>query len=129
MTHEAENLLEGAAMKKTLIYGTATAAVALALGTGFGLVSCTQDHMIETDYGALPIENPESSSTEDTPVETVYGPPPVEEPKPISTIEKPIEDVYGPPVDVNWNDETSDEVIDGPTSEKMVPTVYGPPTL
>ena len=93
-------------MRKTLVYGTATAAVALTL-TGCPL----------------------------SPVTAVYGPPPgieeedpaqqqdVEEPSQTQTeVDEPLEDVYGPPVDLEPTPIEGDE-----QSVVMVPAVYGPP--
>ena len=87
-------------MKKTLVYGAATAAVALSLGT------CWRSQQ---------------------PIESVYGPPPEQTDVPASPtqddepeIDEPIEDVYGPPVDVVDIDDESDD-------EELIATVYGPP--
>ncbi len=68
-------------MKKTLVYGAATAAVVASLG-GFSLAACRPD--------------PES-------IEGLYGPPPFVERE---DVDEPIEDVYGPPVELDELEET-----------------------
>ena len=67
-------------MKKTLIFGAATAAVALSLGS-CAVTSCTQ---MSTLYGPPPVQE------DDEPIEDVYGPP-------VTDVElQPA--LYGPPV-------------------------------
>lgn len=94
-------------MKKTLVYGAATAAVVASLG-GFSLSACRPgQENIETVYGPPPVEEPGD-------IEALYGPPPMDEPVPVEEpddIDEPIEDVYGPPV----------------TEEELQPALYGPP--
>lgn len=113
-------------MRKTLVYGTATAVVLAALGTGAGLTRCTQS--VETVYGPPPIEEPsddpatgqtgnqqgvtgQGQDDPDEPIEAYYGPPFTGDP------ENPIEDVYGPPP-------VSDDDSDDPMQE-----YYGPPVV
>ena len=89
-------------MKKTLVYGIATAAVLASLGAGFGLAQCAFQ-----------------------PQPALYGPPPSDEPSGSSEADDPIEDVYGPPVDVRSSDSTSNE---DDFEEDEIPTaLYGPP--
>ena len=88
-------------MKKTLVYGAATAVVALSLGSCWAATNR---------------------------VEAVYGPPPIEEDdaeKPGT--DEPVEDVYGPPVDVE--DDQGEDVIDVEVTDVDVvtPALYGPP--
>ena len=90
-------------MKKTLIYGAATAAVTLSLGM------CWNSHSA---------------------IETVYGPPPddpdspaVTKPEDPEEIDEPIEDVYGPPVIEEQVDLTEYDEDGTP----IVPALYGPP--
>jgi hypothetical protein len=94
---------EVVAVKKTLVFGAATAAVALSLGTCW---------------------NPMA------PVETVYGPPPEEtdsqDPAVVTPeegeVDEPVADLYGPPVE-----ETDASVDDIEMDEVIVPALYGPP--
>ena len=98
-------------MKKTLIYGAATAAVVASLG-GLSLSACRPGGNIETLYGPPPMEDPDKVDPQD--IEALYGPPPGEDPIPIGEpddIDEPIEDVYGPPV----------------TDVELQPALYGPP--
>lgn len=114
-------------MKKTLVYGTATAAVVLALGSSIAVTQCGRN--IETVYGPPPIQD------NDDPIEDVYGPPiaPEEDDEAIETVygpppeyeDEPIEDVYGPPVEYE-----SDVIVEdsGDTeTEAVQPALYGPP--
>ncbi|MBR2682190.1 MAG: hypothetical protein IKE22_02870 [Atopobiaceae bacterium] len=113
-------------MKRTLVYGAATAVVLATLGTGAGLTRCSQS--VEAIYGPPPIEDPSDNPATgqtgnqqsvtvvaqddpDEPIEAYYGPPFTGEP------EIPIEDVYGPPP-------VSDDGSDDPTQE-----FYGPPVV
>lgn len=96
-------------MRKTLVYGAATAIVLASLGAGTGLSRCSQP--VETVYGPPPIEEPSDDPAAgqtgnqqgttnsgqddpDEPVETLYGPPPSSYDDP----DEPVQDFYGPPV-------------------------------
>lgn len=91
-------------MKKTLVYGAATAAVLASLGAGFGLAACTA-------------------------VETVYGPPPSEVSSSSSEADDPIEDVYGPPVDETDSDSSasSGSASEEGSDDEAITALYGPP--
>jgi hypothetical protein len=97
-------------MKKTLVFGAATAAVALSLGSCV-MVSCVPQ-----------------------PVPSLYGPPPMQED------DDPIEDVYGSPVDFDEETDSNDtddhddgtdiddaEPAEPEDDEGMMITLYGPP--
>ena len=90
-------------MKKTLVYGAATAAVLASLGAGFGLASCS--------------------------IEAVYGPPPSEQPSSNSEADDPIEDVYGPPVDETDSDSSasSGSASEEGSDDEAITALYGPP--
>lgn len=88
-------------MKKTLVFGAATAAVALTLGSC--AVSGCQNNSFSTLYGPPPAD-----VNDDPQVEALYGVPADEE-------DEPIEDIYGAPV------ETSDDDSD------LIVALYGPP--
>lgn len=103
-------------MKRTLVYGAATAMVALTLGTGTGLLSsCTREGAVVTLYGV-----------------------PVVDPSPTKPGDNPIVDLYGTPVFFSDdNDQGDDTSGTGTTSgdnnpavqpEPMLPSLYGPPT-
>lgn len=94
-------------MKKTLVYGTATAVVVAALGSPFALARCRSES-VESLYGPPSMY---SQDDDDDPIEDVYGPPVIEDPEP----EDPVEDVYGPPV------------FEDPEVEEPVEDFYGPP--
>lgn len=100
-------------MKKTLVYGIATAAVVASLG-GLALTTCRSES-IETLYGPPPMDDPEDDPSA---IETLYGPPPMDDPV---EIDEPIEDVYGAPVDFDVDDDA--EV------EEIQPALYGPPIV
>lgn len=87
-------------MKKTLIFGAATAAVALSLGS-CAVTSCTQ---MSTLYGPPPVQE------DDEPIEDVYGAPvdfdddtTIDEAEPIEPEddEGAIVTLYGPPADMD----------------------------
>ena len=86
-------------MKRTLVYGIATASLLLAVG------ACT-------------------AGTQR--VESLYGPPPddviepADEPDDPTEIDEPIEDVYGPPVDVDDEDEQLVVALYGPPPDEAV---------
>lgn len=88
-------------MKKTLVFGAATAAVALTLGSC--AVSSCQNNAFSTLYGPPPAD-----VEDDAEIEALYGTPTVDE-------DEPIEDVYGPPVD--YSDDDSELIV----------ALYGPP--
>lgn len=90
-------------MKKTLVYGAATAAVLASLGAGFGLVACTNESAVET----------------------VYGPPLSEAPSSSSEADEPIEDVYGPPVDESDSSASSNSMSEE-EEEELINALYGP---
>ena len=87
-------------MKKTLIFGAATAAVALSLGS-CAVTSCTQ---MSTLYGPPPVQE------DDEPIEDVYGAPvdfdddtTIDDVEPIEPEddEGAIVTLYGPPADMD----------------------------
>ena len=92
-------------MKKTLIYGTATALVAISAGAGLALSTCSRQEAL---YGPAPVQEPQNQDDE-TALEALYGVP-VDE-------NEPIEDVYGPPP-------VFDDASEG--VDFSVPAVYGP---
>ena len=99
-------------MKKTLVYGVATAAVLASIGGGIAATQCSR---VEAVYGPPPefssssavVDPAESASSSveiDDPVEDVYGPPPIEEGASFSSNgdtnddgEDPLAALYGPP--------------------------------
>lgn len=86
-------------MKKTLVYGVATAAVLAALGAGFGMTQCTQQEL--------------------------YGPPPADESSASAEANDPIETVYGPPPEMDSQESASDD--EGSEAEDIPTALYGPP--
>lgn len=117
-------------MKRTLVYGAATAAIALALGSC--ATSCQRTESVETLYGPPP-----EVDADDDPIEDVYGPPvdvqddsdedqPIEALYGIPTDDEleniPVETLYGPPADDAQTETVEQE------SERFTPVLYGPPT-
>ena len=103
--HMAHLLEKGRTMKKTLIYGTATALVVLTAGAGVALTTCGRQEAL---YGPAPVQQPQNQEDEYA-LEALYGVP-VDE-------NEPIEDVYGPPP-------VFDDASEG--EDVSVPAVYGP---
>lgn len=93
-------------MKKTLVYGAATAAILLAAGA---CVTCTRQ-VQPSLYGPPP--------------EDIIEPADPEEPTEPADIDEPIEDVYGPPIDYDVDSVIVDE--EGRDSN-LVAVLYGPP--
>lgn len=107
-------------MKRTLVYGTATAIIAASLGGNLGLARCGRADQPAAGLYGPPIEAPQD---DDDPVETVYGPPPGEYDEPI---DEPIEDVYGPPIEQQEDIAVEGDTPD-PDTEAVQPALYGPP--
>ena len=99
-------------MKKTLVYGVATAAVLASLGGGIAATQCSR---VETVYGPPP-EISSSAGVSDS-AESVSS---------SAEIDEPIEDVYGPPPvdDKDANSSSSSNVDD---DDDLVAALYGPP--
>ena len=92
-------------MRRTLVFGTATAAVALALS---GCPLGTRDERVEAVYGPPPVEEDEPDPTYPTAID------------PANEDDEPIEDVYGPPVPYDVDE-------DGEVDLSEVTALYGPP--
>lgn len=104
-------------MRRTLVFGAATAAVAL------GLTGCPAggNENIETLYGPPPEEQKgESPADQKNTGDTKSS----NSQKQNSSVDEPIEDVYGPPVDIDDVDGKTDR---GDVEQEPVPAVYGPP--
>ena len=79
-------------MKKTLVYGTATALITIALGAGASLSQCSHTRPVQTLYGSPPEKGSEPATPDDqsddesTPqrdrVVVLYGPPPIADERP-----------------------------------------------
>ena len=105
-------------MKKTLVYGAATAVVALSLGSCWAATN-----RVEAVYGPPPIEedDAEKPGTDAEEVDEPSGT------MSFTGTDEPVEDVYGPPVDVE--DDQGEDVIDVEVTDVDVvtPVLYGPP--
>lgn len=89
-------------MKKTLVYGAATAVVVASLGAGFSMAMCTNS--------------------------ALYGPPPAELSSESAESDEPIEDVYGPPVlELDSSSSSASNSSDDSDDERVPVALYGPP--
>ena len=102
-------------MKKTLVYGLATAAVLTSLGACRSPFSS-----VEALYGPPP-EVGEQQDLEV--VETLYGPPP--EAPSADDIDKPIEDVYGP-APYFEDEEAASQDFESSETDAAIAGLYGP---
>jgi len=99
-------------MKKTLVYGVATAAVLASIGGGIAATQCSR---VETVYGPPP-EISSSAAVSDS----------AESASSWAEIDDPVEDVYGPPLVEDENTASSSSNVDD-DDEDSVAALYGPP--
>ena len=104
-------------MRRTLVFGAATAAVALGLA---GCAACRNER-IETLYGPPPEAQKGESPDDQKGAGDSKGSGSQQQ---SSAVDEPIEAVYGPPVDIDDEDGKTDS---NDVEQEPVPAVYGPP--